>query len=183
MKNIEELRESSLYSHSSSHSNLCNVRLSKHPSTTKPSSCFLSGRPPFFLFAENRSNHSMIITTDNTFKKLMLPFLIFPSTESWRRMRKTGGRETSHSQHRGSLSPEAFGRFSSSSPDKTDSEILSLTGDRPMTILKVAEKIDISFVECLARMRKLWRLNLLERIDVEPEEVGLYRYTATVKEE
>jgi DNA-binding Lrp family transcriptional regulator len=98
-------------------------------------------------------------------------------------MRKPGGREASHSQHREYPLPEAFGRCSSSPPDRMDSEILSLIGDRPMTALKVAEKMDMSFIECLARIRKLWVLNLLERIDAEPEENGLYRYSAAVKKE
>jgi DNA-binding Lrp family transcriptional regulator len=52
-----------------------------------------------------------------------------------------------------------------------------------MMILILAEKMDIPFVECLARMRKLWRLNFLERIDAEPREIGLFCYSAAVKKE
>jgi DNA-binding Lrp family transcriptional regulator len=97
-------------------------------------------------------------------------------------MRKPGGRD-SRSQHREPPLPEAFGRYSSSPLDETDIEILSLVKDRPMTILNVAENMDISFIEGLTRTRKLWKLNLLERIDAELGEIGLYRYSAPVKEE
>lgn len=88
-------------------------------------------------------------------------------------MRKSGGREASRSQQ--GVLPAGIA-ISSSTLDETDVEILSLMRNRPMTILNVAERMDMPFVECLLRARKLWRLELLERVDAEPEEIGLHRY-------
>ena len=91
----------------------------------------------------------------------------------------TEGREVSGSGGQKGVPSVGFSHhFSSPSIDETDRRILSLTESNPMTILTVAEKMDIPFVECLRRTRKLWRMELLERTDAEPEEVGLYRYSA-----
>ncbi|MCK5291753.1 MAG: hypothetical protein KAR39_07035 [Thermoplasmata archaeon] len=104
--------------------------------------------------------------------------------EAWASMHGTKGREESVPRgQQGVLPIRVLNGFSSPLLDQTDREILSLIRSRPMTILNVAEKMDTPFVECLARTRKLWRLKLLERIEAEPGEIGLHRYSSVVKED
>lgn len=92
-------------------------------------------------------------------------------------MEKQGGRESLHSHGHRHPTPENSGRYSSSHLDEMDVEILSLIKDRPMTILHLSERMDIPFLEGLARMRKLWKMGFLERAHAEDEEIGLYRYS------
>ena len=68
---------------------------------------------------------------------------------------------------------------SSSVIDDRDSKILSLTRDRPTTMLNMSERMDISFVECLHRVQRLQRMGLLKRIEGEHHTAGLHLYAAT----
>lgn len=63
--------------------------------------------------------------------------------------------------------------------DDKDSKILSLTRDRPTTMLNMSEKMDVSFVECLHRVQRLRRMGLLKRIEGEHHTAGLHLYAAT----
>lgn len=51
-----------------------------------------------------------------------------------------------------------------------------------MTLLRISQETDISFVECLRRVRGLERLGLLERIGDVCEPGQLHLYVATRKE-
>lgn len=65
---------------------------------------------------------------------------------------------------------------SSSVLDDRDSKILSLTRNRPTTMLNMSERMDISFVECLHRVQRLQRMGLLKRIEGEHRTAGLRLY-------
>jgi hypothetical protein len=65
---------------------------------------------------------------------------------------------------------------SSSVLDDRDSKILSLTRDRPTTMLSMSERMEISFVECLHRVQRLQRMGLLKRIESERHTAGLHLY-------
>ncbi len=79
-----------------------------------------------------------------------------------------------------SSTPKSDSPASSSSVlDDRDSKILSLTRDRPTTMLNMSEKMDISFVECLHRVQRLQRMGLLKRIEGERHTAGLHLYAAT----
>jgi hypothetical protein len=62
--------------------------------------------------------------------------------------------------------------------DDKDSEILSLTRDRPTTMLSISERMDISFIECLHRIQRLQRMDLLKRIEGKRHTAGLHLYVA-----
>lgn len=122
------------------------------------------------------------IAVDNMLKRLMLPF---QNHTPWRHrpVKETKGREATRPRGFEHIpSARVFHGFSSPKLDQRDREILSTVRGNPMTILRVSEKMHIPFVECLKRARKLLTLNLLERVDAEPEEVGLYRYAARERE-
>ncbi len=63
--------------------------------------------------------------------------------------------------------------------DDRDSEILSLARDRPITVLSISEKMDVSLVECLHRSGKLQQMGLLKRAEDLPDSDGFYLYIAT----
>ncbi len=95
-------------------------------------------------------------------------------------MRKSGGREGgSSSVRQDSPFPDSQRGYSFSTLDDKDSEILSLARDCPITLLSISEKMDISFVECLERAKRLQRLGLLVKTDDSPRYGGLHLYVAT----
>ncbi len=95
-------------------------------------------------------------------------------------MRKSGGREGGSSPVRqDSLFPDSQRGYSFSTLDDKDSEILSLTTDCPMTLTRIAMETDISFVECLRRVRDLQRIGLIKRVGDLSEPAELYLYAAT----
>lgn len=98
-------------------------------------------------------------------------------------MHKPGGRDSSCLKDQGVQYPEVSRSISSSPLEEGDTDISSLIEDNPMTILCISEKLDIPFIDCLLRTRRLWRMGLLERIDAEPDSVGLYRYSVPAKHE
>jgi len=63
--------------------------------------------------------------------------------------------------------------------DDKDSEILSLAGDRPTTVLSISEKMDVPFVECLRRAKRLQRIGLLSKLDDSSPHGRLHLYVAT----
>jgi hypothetical protein len=99
-------------------------------------------------------------------------------------MRKTGGREGSCSSEPHQIpNPAAQRGFSSSELDSTDQEILSLVRNRPLTLLTISERMEISFVECLSRATKLKEMNLLTRAGDTRDDDGLFLYIAGRKAE
>ena len=98
-------------------------------------------------------------------------------------MRKNRGREdripTSRegdSSVSGIPNPPAL---SSSKLGDIDSEILSLASGCPITLMRLSKKIDIPFVECLSRAKKLEEMGLLERLEGPSRPRGLRLYLAT----
>lgn len=92
-------------------------------------------------------------------------------------MREKGGREGGHSYASQDNSPSVAERgFSSSRLDYKDLEILSLTKSRPITLLSVAQKADMSFIECLKRAERLQRMGLIKKLDDSLCPDGLYSY-------
>ena len=98
-------------------------------------------------------------------------------------MRKNGGREDriamlceDDSSITGIPNPPVL---SSSKLGDTDSEILSLASGCPTTLMSVSRKMDIPFIECLSRARKLEEMGLLERLEGPSRPGGLLLYLAT----
>ena len=95
-------------------------------------------------------------------------------------MVRDGGREKDSSPVHQNSPAEVVQRGSSfSTLDDTDLEILSLTSSHPATLLKVCEKADISFVECLSRARRLQQKGLLKEVDGACGSAGMHLYVAT----
>ena len=83
-------------------------------------------------------------------------------------------------------SPSVRGKRVPSTPslsriDDRDSEILSLAREGPTTLLRISEKMDISFVECLRKAARLQQMGLLRRLDDAPRVNGLHSYIAAKK--
>ncbi len=91
-------------------------------------------------------------------------------------MEKNGGRDKRDSPvHQGAPHGKFHSGLSSSELDGTDLRMLTLAGDRPMTVLSMAEGTDISFVQCLRRTKRLQGMDLLERTE-DVSNGGLYLY-------
>lgn len=121
--------------------------------------------------------HNTVITwVDNGYKSFMLLFRARAHIETCRDMRKDGGRDKRDSPvHQGAPHGKFHNALSSSELDATDLRMLTLAGNRPMTVLSMAEGTDISFVHCLRRTKRLQGMDLLERIE-DVSNGGLYRY-------
>lgn len=76
-----------------------------------------------------------------------------------------------------------FSPFSSSQLDNSDSKILSLARDCPVTLLRISRRTDIPFVECLRRAVRLERVGLLEKVGEVSEPAKLHLYVATQEQE
>jgi hypothetical protein len=97
-------------------------------------------------------------------------------------MRKSGGREGSCSSVPQQIPlPAAQRGFSSSELDSTDQGILSLVRNRPLTVLGISKKMEISFIECLSRATKLKEMSLLKRAGDTRDDDGLFLYIARRK--
>ncbi|MCK5292402.1 MAG: hypothetical protein KAR39_10350 [Thermoplasmata archaeon] len=98
-------------------------------------------------------------------------------------MRKNGGRENQIPMSReGDSSITGIPNpplLSSSKLGDADSEILSLASGCPITLISVSRKMDIPFVECLSRAKKLEEMGLLERLEGPSRPGGLLLYLAT----
>jgi len=81
-----------------------------------------------------------------------------------------------------STNESSFSPLSSSRLDNRDWEILSLARDRPTTLVNISERMDISFVECLERAKRLLRMDLLRKLDGSPRPDGLFLYLAVQRE-
>jgi hypothetical protein len=99
-------------------------------------------------------------------------------------MRKNGERERGPTEARDINPPQESSRrkraLSFSTVGKTDTELLSFFMGRASTVLSASKKVDISFVECLHRAKRLESVGLLKRIDNPPLTRGLYLYIACV---
>lgn len=95
-------------------------------------------------------------------------------------MRKSGGREKEKSPvHQGAPHGKFHSGLSSSELDEKDFEMLVLAADGPTTLLHLSEKMDIFFVECLGRARKLRGMGLLKRIETPHRSDGMNLYVTT----
>ena len=98
-------------------------------------------------------------------------------------MRKNGGREDRIPLSREGDTPKTGIpnplELSSSKLGDTDSEILSLASGCPITLMSVSRKMDIPFIECLSRAKKLEEMGLLERLEGPSRPGGLRLYLAT----
>ncbi|TET91581.1 MAG: Lrp/AsnC family transcriptional regulator [Methanomassiliicoccales archaeon] len=94
-------------------------------------------------------------------------------------MEKNGGREKEEIPvHQGAPHGKFHSGLSSSELGEKDSEILSLTTNCPVTMLRISQKTDIPFVECLFRARNLQDMGLLRKLSDKCNAHGLYLYLA-----
>lgn len=98
-------------------------------------------------------------------------------------MRKDCGREvrTPESSQDGESSEGVLDQpvLSSYHLKETDAQILEMAAGCPTTLMRIAKSLELPYVECLKRAKRLEERGLLRRLDGPSRPGGLHLYIAT----